>query len=150
MKPLCCILFFIFITHFISGCTVCTVKEEVTFKELLANPRCYNGENIAIEGYLFIFFEGVYVSEDYVSKNRTIIAEGESIWFDFFSSNFTFSEELKDRLYKDNYGKSYGKVRIKGVFEYGAPNGYGHLNTWDSQIIPSEVEVLSWSPLSSQ
>ena len=38
----------------------------------------------------------------------------------------------------------YGKVRIEGEFEHG--EGYGHLGSFDSQITPSEVELLEWSP----
>jgi hypothetical protein len=42
----------------------------------------------------------------------------------------------------------YGKVRITGRFEYGA--GYGHGGGFTAQIVPSEVELLPWSPASQQ
>ena len=38
----------------------------------------------------------------------------------------------------------YGKVVIKGKFEYGEE--YGHLGQYEYQIIPSEVELLDWAP----
>jgi len=35
-------------------------------------------------------------------------------------------------------------VRIKGKFEYG--DNYGHGGGFDKQIVPSEVELVLWSP----
>ena len=55
--------------------------------------------------------------------------------------------EVYDALYQQQMmgpTERYGKVRLKGQFEYGAK--YGHLGGYSSQIIPSEVELLKWSP----
>jgi len=38
----------------------------------------------------------------------------------------------------------YGKLRIEGTLEYG--DRYGHAGGLDSQIVPSEMELLPWSP----
>ena len=38
----------------------------------------------------------------------------------------------------------YGRVRITGKFEYGGK--YGHLGAYESEIVPSIVELLDWSP----
>ena len=38
----------------------------------------------------------------------------------------------------------FGKVRVSGTFEYGKE--YGHLGSYNSQITPSEVAIIPWSP----
>jgi hypothetical protein len=38
----------------------------------------------------------------------------------------------------------YGKVRATGKFQYGGK--YGHLGGYDSQIAPSKIELLGWTP----
>jgi len=60
-------------------------------------------------------------------------------------------KEVYDKLYQQQMMgplERYGKVRIKGKFEYGAK--YGHLGAYSTQIRPSEVEVLLWSRPSKQ
>lgn len=57
------------------------------------------------------------------------------------------SQEIDDKLYQQQMMgpvERYGKVRISGKFEYGAK--YGHTGGDSSQIVPSEVELLVWSP----
>ena len=38
----------------------------------------------------------------------------------------------------------FGKVRVRGRYEQGGE--YGHLGGFSSQIVPTEVELLQWSP----
>lgn len=38
----------------------------------------------------------------------------------------------------------YGEIRLEGKFEYGGK--FGHLGAYGSQIAPSKVELLPWSP----
>ena len=56
-------------------------------------------------------------------------------------------KEIYDNAYQQEMMgplERYTKVRIKGIFEYGGK--YGHLGGFDSQIIPSEVNLLPWTP----
>ena len=68
---------------------------------------------------------------------------GRMVWIE----NNLISEEIYDRLYKqDMIGplERYGKIRIRGRFEHG--ERYGHGGGFTAQIVPSEVELLAWSP----
>ncbi|MFC2068920.1 hypothetical protein ACFLTP_07955 [Chloroflexota bacterium] len=38
----------------------------------------------------------------------------------------------------------YGKILVTGTFQYGGQ--YGHFGAFEYQIIPSEIQVLAWSP----
>ena len=56
-------------------------------------------------------------------------------------------EEVYGKLYQQQMmgpSERYGKVRVKGIFEYGAE--YGHLGAYTSRIVPLEAELLPWSP----
>lgn len=55
--------------------------------------------------------------------------------------------EIYSRLYQQQMmgpTERYGKVRVTGKFEYGGK--YGHLGGFTYQIVPSQMELLPWSP----
>ena len=117
----------------------------VNFDQLSTNPEQYNGHDITIEGFIFHGFETIVLSEylEYSGYARGhLVPKGKMFWIEG-----GISKEVYDRLYQQEMmgpTERYGKIRIKGIFEYGGE--YGHLGTYSSQIVPSEVELLSWSP----
>ena len=57
-------------------------------------------------------------------------------------------KEIYDKLNQQQMmgpSERYGKLRIEGMLEYGGK--YGHLGSYDAQIVPSRVHLISWSPL---
>ena len=118
---------------------------EITFEQLFSNPSQYSGKNIAIEGFIFLGFETMVISEELEYSGYTeghLVPSGRMLWIEGGIPN-----EVYDVLYQQQMmgpTERYGKVRLTGKFEYGAK--YGHLGGYNSQIIPSEVELLQWSP----
>jgi hypothetical protein len=123
--------------------------EEVTFNQLFADPDKYNGNEITIEGFYFHGFEVIVLSESLEFSGYAqghLIPEGKMVWIEG-----EIPQEVYDKLYQQQMMgplERYGKVRVKGKFEYGAE--YGHLGAYNAQIIPSEIEVLPWSPPAEQ
>ena len=55
-------------------------------------------------------------------------------------------KEIYDNAYQQQMMgplERYGKVRIKGKFEYGGKHGY--LGGYDQQITSTETKILPWS-----
>jgi len=118
--------------------------QEVTFNQLFADLDKYNGNEITIEGFYFHGFEVIVLSESLESSGYAqghLIPKGKMVWVEG-----GIPKEVYDKLYQQQMMgplECYGKVRVKGKFEYGAK--YGHLGAYSAQIVPSEVEVLLWS-----
>jgi hypothetical protein len=135
----------------IAGCNENQAPEvkEVTFNQLFADPDKYNSNEIIIEGFYFHGFEVIVLSESLEFSGYAqghLIPEGKMIWVEG-----GIPQEVYDKLYQQQMMgplERYGKVRVKGKFEYGAE--YGHLGAYSAQIVPSEIEVLPWSPPAEQ
>ncbi|MFC2042240.1 hypothetical protein ACFLTV_01910 [Chloroflexota bacterium] len=121
-----------------------TIVQEVTFKQLFLAPDQYNGKDIIIEGYYYQGWETIVLSEELVySENAPghLIPDGEMLWIEQ-----GVPKEIYDNAYQQQMMgplERYAKVRITGIFEHGEK--YGHVGGFDSQIVPSEVELLAWS-----
>jgi len=119
--------------------------QPVTFEQLFSNLDHYNGKDIIIEGFYFHGFEIIVLSEnlDYSGYAQGhLIPKGEMLWVEG-----GIAKEVYDSLYEQlmmGPSERYGKIRIRGIFEYGEK--YGHLGQYDYQIIPLQVEILPWSP----
>jgi len=135
------------VTLLVTGCTDLgsTNGASVTFKQLLADPNHFNGKEITIEGFVFLGFEIIVLSEE---LNPSGYAEGHLIpgermlWIEG-----GIPTDIHDELYEQRMmgpSERYGKVLVKGVFQYGGQ--YGHLGAYQYQISPSEIQLLSWSP----
>lgn len=135
----------------IAGCNENQAPEvaEVTFNQLFADPDKYNSNEIIIEGFYFHGFEVIVLSESLEFSGYAqghLIPEGKMVWVEG-----GIPQEVYDKLYQQQMMgplERYGKVRVKGKFEYGAE--YGHLGAYSAQIVPSEMEVLPWSPPAEQ
>ncbi len=119
--------------------------EEVTFEQLFADPTEYSGRYITIDGIYFHGFEIILLSEGLAFSEFAyghLVPEGKMIWVEG-----GIPKNIYDKLYKQDImgpEERFGKVRLSGKFEYGQE--YGHLGGYDSQIIPSEVVIIPWSP----
>ena len=122
-----------------------TEVQDVTFTELFASPDQYNGRDILLEGFYFDGWETTVLSETLEHSGRAeghLWPQGQMIWIEG-----SIPEEVYDQLSQQELIgpiERYGKLRIGGRFEYGAR--YGHVGGFTSQIIPSAVELLPWSP----
>jgi len=148
--PLACVLLLSIISLTI-GCSKEQAAEVqvVNFDQLLTSPEQYNSQDVTIEGFFFHGFEIVVLSEilEYSGyTERHLVPKGKMLWIEG-----AISKEVYDRLYKQEMmgpRERYGKVILKGKFEYGGK--YGHLGSYSSQIVLSEVEVLPWSRPANQ
>ena len=69
--------------------------------------------------------------------------QGNMIWIE----NNAMPGEVYEQLYQQELIgpiERYGKLRIKGTFEYGGR--YGHVGGFTAQIVPSHVELMPWVP----
>jgi len=125
----------------VTGCR----EEQVTFDQLFSNPNQYNGKYLTIEGFFFGGFEVIILSKNLEYSGYAeghLVPKGRMVWIEG-----GIPREVYDALYQQQMmgpTERYGKVRLKGKFEYGAK--YGHLGGYSSQIIPSEAGLLKWSP----
>ena len=118
---------------------------KVTFEQLFSNPSQYSGKNISIEGFVFLGFETMVLSEE---LKKSGYAEGHLIpgermlWIEGGIPT-DIHDELHEQHMMGPYER-YGKVLAKGVFQYGGQ--YGHLGAYKYQISTSQIQLLSWSP----
>lgn len=129
----------------------CTEKEEetkgqkVTFEQLFSNLEQYNGEYIALEGFYFSGFEVTVLSENLQYSGYAeghLIPQGRMVWIEGGIPKVVY-----ERLYQQQMmgpAERYGKMMVEGKFEFGGE--YGHLGGYSYHIIPSDVELLPWSP----
>jgi hypothetical protein len=118
---------------------------EVTFKQLEASPDEYSGRRIVVEGFYFHGWETIVLSERLELSSFAddhLIPKGLMMWVEG-----GIPLNIHDSLYRQKMmgpGERFGKIRIKGVYETGGE--YGHTGNFDSQIKPTEAELLQWSP----
>jgi hypothetical protein len=126
-----------------------TKVREVTFDQLFTNPDQYNGRYVIIEGFYFSGFEVIVLSEKLEYSGYAeghLVPKGRMVWIEG-----GIPKEVYDKLYQPQMmgpWERYGKIRVKGKFEYGAK--YGHIGAYNSQVVPLEVELLLWSPPAQQ
>ncbi|MFC2036020.1 hypothetical protein ACFLUJ_07890 [Chloroflexota bacterium] len=121
------------------------VIPEVTFQQLMSDPNKYNGMNIVIEGFYYQGFETITLCEKLAYSGLApghLVPEGEKLWIE---------KGVPKEIYENAYQQQmlgplerYGKVKVKGQFEYGEE--YGHLGQYKYQIIPIEVGLIMWTP----
>jgi hypothetical protein len=138
---------FVTIVVLLTGCQANQpdLPEEVSFDQLFASPGQYDGKEIVLDGYYFAGFETIVIAEEmeysgYAEGN--LIPSGRLIWVDG-----GMPIEIYAQLYRqDMMGpeERYGKIRLTGRFEYGGK--YGHLGSFDCQVVLEEAELLPWSP----
>ena len=122
---------------------------EVTFEQLFSNPGQYNGRDITLEGFYFQGFEVQVMVESLEYSGYAeghLVPKGKMLWVEG-----GVPLEVYNGLYQQSMTgpeERYGKVRITGKFEYGGK--YGHLGGHISQIIPSNAELLEWSPAAQE
>jgi hypothetical protein len=120
-------------------------KQPITFEQLYSAPEKYHEKTILIEGFIFLGFETMVLSEELRDSGyaKGHLIPGERIlWFEG-----GLPAEIYDQLFEQNmmgFSENYGKLRVEGVFQYGGE--YGHLGMYQYQITPSEIELLTWSP----
>ena len=119
--------------------------QNVSFNELFATPDRYNGSEILLEGFYFHGWESNLLSERMEPSGFAkghFWPQGQRLWVEG-----SIPTEVYEQLYQQQMMgplERYGKVRIKGIFDYGET--YGHGGGLDAQIVPSKVELLPWSP----
>ena len=122
---------------------------EITFEQLFSNPSQYNGQEIILEGFYFQGFEVQVMVESLEYSGYAeghLVPKGKMLWVEG-----GVPLEVYNGLYQQSMmgpEERYGKVRITGKFEYGGK--YGHLGGHVSQIIPSNTELLEWSPAAQE
>jgi len=118
---------------------------EVSFEQLFSNPGHYNGQHIAIKGFVFLGFETMVLSEELKYSGYAeghLIPSGRMLWVEG-----GIPPAIYDNLYEQNMmgpSERYGKTLVKGTFQYGGQ--YGHLGAYEYQITPTEIQLLEWSP----
>ncbi|MFC1967859.1 hypothetical protein ACFLVX_00500 [Chloroflexota bacterium] len=126
-----------------------TEMHDATLEQLFTNPDNYDGKQVIIEGFYFHGFETLVLSERLEYSGYAeghIVPKGKMLWVEG-----GIPKEIYDKLKQQQMmgpSERYGKLRIKGKYEYGGK--YGHLGAYSSQIVPSGVEFLSWSPPTAQ
>lgn len=117
----------------------------VTFEQLLSDPSKYNGKEITIEGFVFLGFETVVLSEELKHSGYAeghLIPGERMLWIEG-----GITTDIHDELYEQHMmgpSEHYGKVLVTGKFQYGGQ--YGHLGAHKYQITPSKIQLLAWSP----
>ena len=130
----------------ITGCSQSVVEtSETTFDRLFAEPEQYSGKEITIEGFCFYGFEVMVLAERLEYSGYApghLVPEGRMMWIEGGIPEGVYNKLYEQRMM--NPLENYGKVRMTGRFEYGSQ--YGHLGGYSSQIAPTEVLLLPWSP----
>ena len=122
----------------------------VTLDELFADPGQYNGTDILLEGFYFDGWETTVLSERLELTGQAeghLWPRGRMVWIE----NNLILAEVYDQLYQQEMIgplERYAKLRIRGRFEHGGR--YGHVGGFTAQIVPTEVELLPWSPAPQQ
>ena len=119
--------------------------QEVTFEQLSASPDRYRGKSIVIEGFYFQGWETIVLCEELGPSGFAeghLVPKGEAIWVEGGIPRDVFEALHRQEMMGPE--ERFGKIRVQGRYEHGGE--YGHLGGSSSQIIPSEVEMLQWSP----
>lgn len=118
---------------------------EVTFEQLFSSPEQFHGKDIILEGFYFHGFETIVLAESLEYSGYAeghLVPRGRMLWIEG-----GIPLEIYNQLYQQQMmgpDERYGKIKVKGQFEYGGQ--YGHLGGYNYQITPSQVEILPWSP----
>ena len=110
----------------------------------------YNGEEVVLTGFYFNGSETIVLAERLEATGLSeghLWPAGRMVWIE----NSDMPVEVYEQLYQQEMIgplERYGQLRIRGRFEYGGT--YGHGGNFIAQIVPAEVEYLSWSPEPSQ
>ena len=117
---------------------------QVTFDQLKANPDEYDGRTIIVEGFYFHGWEIIVLSEKLEPSGLAedhLTPKGTMIWVEGgIPPNIHDSLQRQQMMGPE---ERFGKIRIKGECETGGK--YGHTGNYDSQIKPTEVELLQRS-----
>ncbi|MDP6403267.1 MAG: hypothetical protein QF467_06940 [SAR202 cluster bacterium] len=119
--------------------------EEVTLDLLMSSPDSYNGRKIVLEGFYFHGFETIVLSkrlEETGFAEGHLWPRGQIVWVEGSIPTGIYDQLFKQEMMGPT--ERYGKLRVEGLFEHGAQ--YGHLGGFSSRIVPSEVELVPWSP----
>ena len=122
-----------------------TTAHKVTFEQLFSSPEQFHGKDIILEGFYFGGFEVIVLAERLEYSGYAeghLVPKGRMLWIEG-----SIPLEIYNQLYHQQMmgpDERYGKIKVKGKFEYGGQ--YGHLGGYNSQITPSQVEILPWSP----
>ena len=123
----------------------CNEVQEVAFDQLLSNPDKYNGKQVIIDGFYFGGFEVIVLSESLEYSGYAeghLVPKGRMVWIEGEIPSEVFNKLYLQQMMGTT--ERYGKIKVTGKFEYGGI--YGHVGAYDSQIVPSQVELLQWSP----
>jgi hypothetical protein len=118
---------------------------EISFEQLFSNLDNYNGQHIAIKGFVFLGFEAMVLSKELKYSGYAeghLIPSARILWV-----GGGVPPDIYDNLYEQNMmgpSERYGKTLIKGIFQYGGQ--YGHLGAYEYQITPTDIQLLEWSP----
>jgi hypothetical protein len=118
---------------------------EVTFEQLSASPNRYRGRNIVIEGFYFQGWEVIVLCERLEQSGYAeghLAPGGLTIWVEGGVPQDVYESLHSQAMMGPE--ERFGKVRVQGRDEQSGE--YGHLGGFSSQIVPSEVELLQWSP----
>jgi hypothetical protein len=122
-----------------------TTAHEVTFEQLFSSPEQFHGKDIILEGFYFHGFEVIVLAEGLEYSGYAeghLVPRGRMLWVEG-----GIPLEIYNQLYQQQMmgpDERYGKIKVKGKFEYGGQ--YGHVGGYNYQITPSQVELLSWPP----
>jgi len=118
---------------------------EVTFEELFARPEQYHERQITLEGFYFLGFEVMVLSEGLEYSGYAeghLIPQGKMLWIEGGIPSDTYNQLYRQDMMGPD--ERYGKMRVSGQFEHGGH--YGHLGGYDSQITLAEAALLDWAP----
>jgi hypothetical protein len=132
---------------YVSGCNLDNSSKatSITFNQLFANPNQYKGQEITIEGFIFLGFEAMVLSEELLTSgyaNNHLIPGERVLWLEG-----GIPTDIYDELYEQHVvspDERYGKIVVEGKFHYGS--NYGHLGAYKYQITPKQMRLLPWTP----
>ena len=141
------ILFIGLIVLGVSGCADEDSSKgySITFERLFSNPGQYNERTITIEGFVFLGFETMVLSEELRQSGYAeghLIPGDRVIWIEG-----GIPTDIYNNLHEQSMmgpDERFGKVLVTGTFQYGGQ--YGHLGGYKYQITSLQIQLLAWSP----
>ncbi len=118
---------------------------EVKFTDLVSSPEKYHDREVITDAFIFMGFETNVLCESLELSGLApehLIPRGTVIWIEGGAP-----PKVYDVLHIQQINgtvERYGKVRISGKFMYGGQ--YGHLGSYNFQIIPAKITLLIWAP----
>jgi hypothetical protein len=127
-------------------CCGCSTSQTVSIIDLVSSPEQYNGKTVTVEGIYIRGWEWVLLAEDAALIGNKGVNEiqpvGETIWFAGLIP-IDVQKKLHKHSITETESQYYGKVKVTGLFEYGAR--YGHMNAYKYRITATEIEALDWT-----